>query len=57
MPSSLPPGPDENMIPLPPVILTSSRAFERKFCLYLLAVSRDVDAGGKSAAEYSISNL
>lgn len=55
--SSLPPGPEEKMIPFPPVTRTSSRALLRKFWRYRFAASGGVERGGKRPAAYKISNL
>jgi hypothetical protein len=49
--SSLPPGPEEKMIPFPPVTRTNSRALLRKFWRYRFAASGGVERGGNRPAE------
>jgi hypothetical protein len=46
IPSPLPPGPEEMIIPFPPVIRMTSLAFVKKFWRNLRATSPGIDGDG-----------
>ena len=51
IPSPLPPGPEEMIIPFPPVIRMTSLAFVKKFWRNLRATSPGIDVEGYKAGE------